>query len=146
MNYDDLATEFLRNMRAVGIAKRQRFLQEGVQGESLMLNFIMEKGGEAIPGKMSEALEVSSARVAAALNSLESKGMITREIDSEDRRRIIVKLTDNGRKRAEEQRKIYIEQVKKLLAALGDHDAKEYVRILGKTAKLLSGVRDAEDE
>ena len=137
MDYDELAIEFIRNMRAVGTAKRKRFIQEGIHGEAVILNFIKDRDG-VVPGQISEALGITSARVAAALNSLEDKGLVTREIDSADRRRIIVNLTSKGRKLAEEQWKRHMEQIRDVLMMLGEQDAKEYVRILGKLAEILS--------
>ncbi|MCL2712221.1 MAG: MarR family transcriptional regulator [Methanomassiliicoccaceae archaeon] len=138
IDYEKLAEELLRNMRTVGTAQRQRSINEGVHGEAFVLQFIRENDC-VIPGKISEAMSISSARIAAALNSLEDKEFITRNIDNEDRRRIIVKLTEKGKDHADEQRKGYIRQIKGILIALGEDDAKEYVRILGKMAKVLSG-------
>jgi len=96
MDYEDLAKEFIQNMRAAQTAGRQRSLQEGIRGETFVLYFIKENQGRTAPSQISDGMGVSSARVAMALNSLEEKGMITREIDVEDRRKIIVKLTEKG--------------------------------------------------
>ncbi|MCL1905356.1 MAG: MarR family winged helix-turn-helix transcriptional regulator [Methanomassiliicoccaceae archaeon] len=135
MDYEELAVEFLSNMRSLQTAKKQRSIQEGVQGEAYVLNYIKEKDGVVIPSNISEAMEISSARVAAALNSLENKGMVTREIDTEDRRRIIVKITAKGEERAEEHRKMLIGYIKDTLTALGEDDAREFVRITKKMAE-----------
>ena len=140
MDYNGLAEEFLESMRAIGMAKRQRCIQEGVQGEASVL-YLIKENEEVIPSIISESLNISSARVAAALNSLDSKGLITREISGSDRRKIIVKLTPEGKEHAEKQRRDNIEQVKGILMMLGENDAKEYIRILGKMAELLSAVR-----
>ena len=141
MDFEVLAKEFLKNMIMLHKARHQRFTQEGIQGESIVLHHI-GKHKEIIPGHISDAMGVSSARVAAVLNSLESKGLITREIDSGDRRRIIVKLTPKGAEQAEAQRKKNMELISSILTELGEHDAKEYVRITGKLAEVLSDLRD----
>jgi DNA-binding MarR family transcriptional regulator len=140
MDYEDLANEFLRNMQSVQKAGSQRFIQEGVQGEAIVLHHI-RKHGEMIPGHISDAMGISSARVATVLNGLEAKGLITREIDSGDRRRIIVRLTSNGSEYAEEQRKRHVGMIRDILMQLGEHDAKEYVRITGRLAEVLSNLR-----
>ena len=141
MDFEVLAKEFLKNMIMLQKAGHQRVIQEGIQGESIVLHHI-GKHKEIIPGHISDAMGVSSARVAAVLNSLESKGLITREIDSGDRRRIIVKLTPKGAEQAEEQHKRHVRLVSSVLTELGEHDAKEYVRITGKLAEVLSNLRD----
>ena len=140
MDYDDLAEGFLRSMRTIRIAKHQRHIQEGVQGEASVLILIRENG-EVIPSLISETLNISSARVAAALNSLDSKGFITREISSSDRRKIIVRLTVKGKEYTEKQYRNHVEQIKGVLMMLGESDAREYIRILEKMAELLSAVR-----
>ena len=138
MDYEDLAAELMRTMRALGAAKRLGSVQEGVQGEAFILHLIRESGSDVLPSMISEAMRISSARVAAALNSLENKGMITREIDIEDRRRIIVKITEKGIEHAEEQKKRHIAKIKDILVMMGDRDAKEFVRLLGRLADAFS--------
>ncbi|MCL2085183.1 MAG: MarR family winged helix-turn-helix transcriptional regulator, partial [Oscillospiraceae bacterium] len=83
-----------------------------------------------------DEMRVSSARVAAALNSLEQKGLITRQINKDDRRKILVGVTEHGKKMAEKHRQDVIGVAAKLLNLLGEHDAKEYVRITGKLAEI----------
>ncbi|MCL2143392.1 MAG: transcriptional regulator [Methanomassiliicoccaceae archaeon] len=141
MNYDDLADEFLRSLQLIRKAGKQNVIQEGVRGEAFVLHYIREMHSGIIPGEISEAMGASSARVAAVLNSLESKGLITREIDSDDRRRIIVRLTEKGTEHAEEHRRDRIGMMKSILMMLGDEDAAEYVRITRKLAASLSEIK-----
>ena len=138
MSYDDLIKEFLTNMRALRAVSRKGDVQENIQGEAFVLHFIRERSGKVIPSDISNALGVSSARIAAALNSLEEKGFITRTIDSEDRRRIIVEITPKGSEYAYEQQKKVKERMKGLLILLGEEDSKELVRITGRLVEILS--------
>jgi len=82
-------------------------------------------------------LNISSARVAAALNSLEEKELITRRINVDDRRKIIVELTPKGVEYLEERQREHFERIKSILVQLGEKDAKELVRILGRIAEVL---------
>ena len=52
-----------------------------------VLTYISKHGGSVIPSEISNEMGISTARIAAALGSLESKGLITRRIDERDRRR-----------------------------------------------------------
>ena len=140
MDYNGLAKEFMQDMRSAGEGYR-KFLKESFRGESSVLSYIRKKQGEVVPSNISDALGISSARVTAILNSFESKGLITREIDSGDRRRIIIRLTPEGIEYAEEQRRKKTEMIKDILMLLGEHDAKEYVRITGKLVEVLSEFR-----
>ncbi len=82
-------------------------------------------------------MNISSARVAAALNSLEEKELITRRINVDDRRKIIVELTPKGVEYLEERQREHFERIKSILVQLGEKDAKELVRILGRIAEVL---------
>ncbi|MDR0778412.1 MAG: winged helix DNA-binding protein [Methanomassiliicoccaceae archaeon] len=137
MNYNELAKELLHNMQSVRKAKHQRYVEEGVRGEAFVLNCIKECKEGIVPGNISDNAGLSSARVAAVLNALENKEMITREIDNGDRRRIIVKLTQKGTERAEEQERKYVEAMENILRLLGEDDAREYVRLTGRMAEVL---------
>lgn len=53
--------------------------------------------GTQTPSQLATALQASSGRISTVLSSLEKKGWITRDIDSNDRRIIRVSLTDSGR-------------------------------------------------
>jgi DNA mismatch repair ATPase MutS len=73
-----------------------------------------------------------SVYIAAVLNGLEDKGLITRRIDKNDRRKVVVSLTETGRAAEEAQRAEFIGHAAAMLAKLGDDDAKEFVRIIKK--------------
>ena len=83
-----------------------------------------------IPSDISKEMGISSARIAAALNSLEEKGFITRRIDTDDRRRILVDLTKCGRTEVEKHKSEVKTTTANMMKYLGEHDAKELVRIM----------------
>jgi DNA-binding MarR family transcriptional regulator len=72
------------------------------------------------------------------LNSLEEKGLITRRIDSDDRRKIIVEITPKGTEHIENLHREATENLKRLLMTIGEKDSKEFVRILGRLSEVLS--------
>ena len=132
MDYDLIAAELLEKMRLISKMKFHSTIFECLRGEILILYYISANNGEALPGTISKEVNVSSARVAVALNNLENKNLITREIDHDDRRRILVKITDNGREFINNCFNFAIKQTAVILSTLGEHDAKEFVRIIGK--------------
>ena len=136
-DYDCLAKEFVQNMLSAQASGMNKLIQDGFRGEAFVLLFISRTGGRTIPGRISDSAGVSSARIATALNSLEDKGLITREIDCEDRRKIIVKLTPKGAERVEEEKVKKLEEIKNILVRLGEEDAKELVRIVGRIPEVL---------
>lgn len=136
MCYSKLAEEFLEQMSLFRRFEPQQKINESMRGEGFVLHHIAMNKDHIIPSEISEAIGISGARIAATLNSLESKGCITRKIDPSDRRKILVELTDKGRAQDEEHRLMLIGVIEKMLRLLGEHDAKEYIRISRKMAEL----------
>ena len=142
MDYRELAEEFMQKMLLFRKFKPQQKISESLHGESFLLQFIALHEDCVIPSEASEAMSISAARVAATLNSLESKGYITRRIDVRDRRRILIEITPKGNAKAEEYRRMLLEAAEKILRLLEEHDAKEYIRITGKLAELAQFCED----
>lgn len=72
---------------------------------------------------------LTTARVAAMLKSLEGQDMITQISNPSGSWQVIVCLTKKGIALIEERRTEMIHSVAKMLEALGEEDAKTYVRI-----------------
>lgn len=138
MDYTTLAAELLDKMQMLRKASPQKYIDEALRGETFVLFFIAMHGDTVLPGEIGNEMNVSSARVAQTLNSIEKKGWITRQIDEGDRRRILVRLTPEGKKAAEKHHQAVITLALKMLSLLGEDDAKEYVRITGKLAEIIS--------
>ncbi len=129
MNYTDLAKQLLNDMFQFKAYDHQRKIDESMRGEVFVLLHLLEKNTCILPSEISEEMNISSARVTTILNSLENKGLITREIDKNDRRKIIVNLTNKGRKKAKNNKKIIVSLTSQILEFLGENDSKELVRI-----------------
>lgn len=143
MDYVELATEFLAKMSGLQRAKFNKSINETVQGEGFVLAYIALQGGDVLPSEIGHKMGVSTARVAMALNSLEKKGLITRKIDVRDRRKILVGLTLEGKFLAEKNYRTAVDAVAKMLVLLGEHDAREYVRITARLVELLPNLKDS---
>lgn len=135
MDYTSLAYEFMETMHRLRKFGPQKKISESMHGEAFVLSYIARHEGNVIPSEISNEIGISTARVAATLNSLESKGLISRSIDVNDRRRILVELTPRGKKQDEEHVRMIMMTTTNMLKYLGEHDAKEYVRIMGRLAE-----------
>ena len=88
-------------------------------------------------GELSSRLGMTTSRVAAVLGSLEKKGLLERENDEVDRRRVLVSLTQAGDALCEQRRQHFMKKILMLLSMLGD-DAPEFVRLLGRVFEITS--------
>lgn len=135
MDYHALAVEFFKSLHVLRKTRPQQHISDSLRGEVFALQFIAMHEGPVLPGEISDEMGISSARIAATLNSLERKGMITRRIDSNDRRRILVELTSDGVAQTQAHSHELLANITQMLASLSEADAREYVRITSLLAR-----------
>lgn len=135
-SYDELAQELLRELGQLGRAVGPKALN-ATRGETAVLMTLFRSDEPLTPGSLGSFAQVSSARMANILRSLEEKGLVTRAHSSEDRRSVHVALTDEGRRRASAIRQERAQAVVRYLEALGPDDATELVRIVRRSRDIL---------
>lgn len=140
MDYRIISEKFLDDLYALGKQKRTKEIGNNMKGESFTLLYLALTGKPVTPGDIVNAMEISSARVAAMLNSLEKKDLISREIDPCDRRKILVQLTENGQKKADNCRECSINLVSMMMEQLGEEDTNHLIRIVGKISGFLGNL------
>lgn len=136
MDYAELAEEFLQYTHQFQKGHHQKRIDGIMRGETFVVIYIARKGRCVLPSEISTEMNISSARIAATLNSLDKKGLITRQIDVDDRRRILVDLTPAGKELAERHRQTALSTTIRMLESLGEKDARELVRIMEKLSHM----------
>ena len=81
-------------------------------------------------------MQVTTGRVASALNSLEKKRYIQRKNHNTDKRKVIVYITDTGKEYILENYKSGITLAEDILSNLGEDDAKELIRLIKKSLNI----------
>ena len=62
--------------------------------------------------------------------------MIVRRIDAEDRRRILIEVTELGKEQAHKQYQMIMSMVMNMLKYLGEEDSLEFIRIMKKLSSM----------
>jgi DNA-binding MarR family transcriptional regulator len=135
MDYIDLAKQCLQTFLHYYRTRTNQMMNESMRGEAYVLQYIAGHDGDVVPGDISNAMSVSTARMATVLKGLENKGLITRHFDSSDKRRTILKLTQTGAEQAEQCMNQMLHSTAKMLEYLGENDAREYIRILRRLSE-----------
>ncbi len=84
--------------------------------------------GAKLPSAIARALQLDPGRVTRITDQLVSLGYITREIDPDDRRRCLLRLTDTGRTRIALARQNIASAINRLLSSL---DPEERAALIG---------------
>lgn len=140
---DERLLEYLAVMRDFGRIYTQRIL-EGSRESSNLLKLSRIKALYAFRGQDSSTMTELADNIGAKLPSmtmmidnLAEEGLVERARDEQDRRKVIVRLTDKGRRIREE----FLEQRKqiaqKLFAKLSKEDEQELMRLLERVCDIL---------
>lgn len=130
MTDENLSEELYSLLAELLNRKINRTVQDSIRGEYGVLRYLVYVRDNESAGVLTEQLHVVPGRMTDILKSLEYKGLIERSRDIEDKRRVIVSITEKGRIEAEEKRKYISEEYQGLFRILGKEDTKELIRLL----------------
>ena len=108
------------------------------RGESMILRMLSLHDGTLKPSRMAELMGTTKGRISSILNSLEAKGLVSRCIDKNNRRSIIVRLTDDGQKCVEEECRKTRNFMGEVFEEMGESDSREFVRLLDRFLVLVN--------
>lgn len=120
-----------RLMRVLFQEAKEAFGRLGLtplQAEALRL--LSER--ERSPGHLAEEMEMSPSQASALLAHLEDRGFLERAPDPLDRRRVLLRLTEEGRRQAEALKAIWQETFARHLARLNPKELAAFKEILEK--------------
>ena len=123
---------FIQRFSLLMKLSRPRLYGSFTKGEMRILSYLYQQQAPVQPGELCQILDASSARVAAVLKRLESKGQIERWMDTDDRRKILVCITPAGAGLVEARRGEMQDYIAEIIDRLGEDDAREGLRILAR--------------
>lgn len=92
-----------------------------------------------------EYLSVSKAAVSQMINSLEKRGYLTREVDVNNRRNIIVVLTEVGQEVYQKKNQEFFDRFEKVIQGIGETDISHFIAMINKMADAM-GKQDIDEE
>lgn len=130
----DIAQCFTRLFRLTRPKKAEQLMKPTQLMVMLAIVRSKETGKDGItPSEICHELGFSKSGLTALLNSLEQSGYIYRELSSEDRRKIIIRVTSKAEKIHEQFHNGVNSNLSGLSEYLGEDDTDELLRLLEKT-------------
>lgn len=127
MDYEDAAKKLIMYSR--GVAKGSIGTAYGMSmGEGPVLEFLSRQDESMTPSELAKTLGYTRPRMTRILDSLEEKGYVVREPDTQDRRRVLVSCTQAGRDHASDHSSDGVASLASTLSKMGEHDARELLR------------------
>ena len=121
--------------------RRKRISADIIFHEFLLLRKIQriqtEKNDPVYPSELSDKLNLSKSYITAVLNSLEKKELIVRTLDTADRRRLPVLITDKGRQIFDNMAAKELEQADILISGLTQEKTLNLISLLNQASDIL---------
>ena len=112
-------------------------VDECQRGTGFILAYLEEVSGEVIAGDLARELNVSTARIAALLKTMEKNGLIIRYQSATDNRQTVVEITQKGIDYSAAMKKQILEKAELLLEKVGKEELDEFIRISVKIKEAL---------
>jgi DNA-binding MarR family transcriptional regulator len=113
-------------------------LAEFLQGELYLLRFLALNNDEEIgPSELSERLHMSRPRITATISALRKKSFLVTELDEIDRRRLKVKITEEGIAYIIKKQANVEENFTEFINGIGEKDTRELIRIVDLAVKIM---------
>lgn len=143
--FEQVAREQVRAM-ILDHARREDLSQVFSQGEMRLLGCLNAGADGRTAGELSTLLDLSTARIAAMLNNLERKGAITRARDTADRRRVVVRLTEQGRNEVQTSFNEAVACLSEVYRRMGEADTRELLRLSDRAGAIAQQIYEEQKE
>lgn len=135
-DYTALAQEMFEALDYTRKRPPREEITQSMRGEMAVLRLLDREKRQMLAGEISKGLFMTTSRMAAVLGSLEKKGMICRCADPQDKRRVGVIITEEGRRFCCEKRERIQRDLRQMLEQLGERDAADLVRLTRRVIEL----------
>lgn len=135
--YETLAEELIEAFDRKKKELPHEEVSAAMRGEMAVLRLLEDEARALTAGEISRLLRMTTSRIAAVLGTLEKKALIVRSPDERDKRRIRVILTQKGCALCRIKRQKLACDVSFALSQLGEHDAREFVRLIKRVHDLM---------
>lgn len=131
MNYEEAARKLI--VYSGGLAKGSLGTARAASvGEEPVLQYLVDNDAEMNPSVLADTLGYTRPRMTRILDSLVAKGYVERRNDANDRRKVLVVATSEGRAHTESSSGGGVAAVASQLSALGDQNVLELLNVLEK--------------
>ncbi|RYQ12051.1 MarR family transcriptional regulator [Bifidobacterium pseudolongum subsp. globosum] len=118
-------------------SKATRSFERGAQGEMFVLRELAFQGPRT-PSQLAEAMGATSGRISTILSGLDRKGWVVRTAAPDDRRSVVVALSDEGRRVFREHGDELIDRLAWVFTQMGETRTRDFTALLSEFMTYLS--------
>lgn len=129
--------KFIEALLQLYISNQASSIAEMLEGEHAVLSYILKEKQDVTPTNISLKLGITKSRVTAILNSLHEKELVLLKRKSDDRRKIIVSLTEKGEEAIVSKLIVLDNKILKLIEELGVEKSITLIEILNDINQII---------
>lgn len=141
---EDILLALRRIMRSMDISSRRLIGERGLTTPQLLCLQNLQEHGAMTSGMLAQVVSLSPATVTGILDRLELRGLVTRERRPEDKRHVLVTVTEAGAAAADAAPSRLAQRFAEALSHLPKDDRGEVLRVIQYLADL-ADMRDGKD-
>ncbi|MFR5421077.1 MAG: hypothetical protein ACLTG4_03350 [Oscillospiraceae bacterium] len=142
--FEQVAREQVRAM-ILNHARREDLSQVFSQGEMRLLGCLNAGADGRTAGELSTLLDLSTARIAAMLNNPSARAPSPAR-DTADRRRVVVRLTEQGRNEVQTSFNEAVACLSEVYRRMGEADARELLRLSDRAGEIAQQIYEEQKE
>ena len=118
-DYSPIIADFRAAMNQVKCASSERLVRMGISMAQLHILYTLQRSGEMPMSRLAEVLQVSLSNATGLIDRIEERGFVERTRVPEDRRIVMIRVTDTGRRMLEEVDAIGSDLLRSVFARIG---------------------------
>lgn len=135
--HEEVLVALRRIIRAVDLHSRRLIQKTGLSGPQLVLMQILCNAGTESASELASRANLSQATVTTILDRLEERGLVARKRSTDDKRRVRVTLTEQGKAELEHAPKLLQENFVNAFADLADWEQHMIIASLQRVAQMM---------
>jgi DNA-binding MarR family transcriptional regulator len=130
--YAPIIADFRAAMNQVKCASSERLVRMGVSMAQLHILYTLQRSGEMPMSRLADVLQVSLSNATGLIDRIEERGFVERTRVPEDRRIVMIQVTDAGRRMLEEVDAISSELLRSVFGRIGRSQVAAVGRAIGE--------------
>jgi DNA-binding MarR family transcriptional regulator len=139
--YDQVLVSLRQIIRAIDLHSKRLERESGLTGPQLLVMQLIGASGETTAGVIARKVSLSQATVTSILDRLERKELLKRERNAEDKRKVMVTLTEAGGKALEKAPTLMQESFIKAFNCLEDWEQTLILSSLQRVADMMNATK-----
>lgn len=132
INNEGLLNDTLSALALLYKTKALKNVLSILSGETFILAHLNDLGGKSTPSALAQNCDFTPSRLSAIIKALEAKNFINRIENENDKRSILVQITDTGKVFIENKVEKISSHTMFVIQSLGEEDSQHFVRIINK--------------